>query len=103
MKGDSASEAKVVINRIYNSLQNFIKKHQDLFSDQDAAKVFTGVFSERHKQLREQLAEIILPVCGESKAENRIFLAQFLAEALLTWTVEGKTIEELSPIFSLLL
>ena len=103
MKSYSSTEGKVVLKGIYLSLQSFMKRHQALFSDSDAAKVFATVFSERHKQLREQLAEIVLPVCDNSKAENKDFLAEFIAEALLTWTVEGKPFEELSSTIGLLL
>ena len=103
MKSHSSTEVEVVLKGIYLSLQSFMQKHQALFSDIDAAKVFATVFNERHKQLREQLAEIILPICDNSRAENKGFLADFIADALLTWTVEGKPFEELSSIIGLLL
>lgn len=103
MKSHSSSEDKVVLERIYVSLQNFIQRHQYLFSDSDAAKVFAAAFSELHKQLRDQLADIILPICNTAQADDKGFLAEFIAEALLTWTVEGKSFEELSSILILLL
>ena len=103
MKSHSSTDGNVALKGIYLSLQSFMQKHQALFSDIDAAKVFATVFNERHKQLREQLAEILLQVCDKSKAENKGFLAEFIAEALLTWTVEGKPFEELSSIIGLLL
>lgn len=103
MKSHSSQDFEVVLNEIYVSLQKFIQNHQALFSDSDAAKVFAIAFNERHKQLRGQLAEIILPLCNNSKAENKEFLAEFIAEALLTWTVEGKSFNELSAMFRLLL
>ncbi|MBQ8495127.1 MAG: TetR/AcrR family transcriptional regulator [Clostridia bacterium] len=103
MKSQPSSDATAVLNGMYVSLQRFIQKHQALFADKDAAKVFATVFSERHKQLRDQLAAIILPVCEHSRVENKAFLAEFLAESLLTWVVEGKPFSEPAAIFRLLL
>ena len=71
---------------IYVSLRRFSDKHRSLFSDSDAAKVFNTVFSDRHKLLRSQLAELILPIC---MGEDREFLSEYVAEALLTWTMAG--------------
>lgn len=102
MKNQSSPDADAVLHGIYRCLQSFIQKYQALFSDKDAAKVFATVFSERHKQLRNQLAEIVLPVCHRAKVEDKAFLAEFIAEALLTWTVEGKPYEQLSATFRLL-
>ncbi len=103
MKSHSSADCQAALKGIYLSLQRFIQKHQALFSDSDAAKVFAVVFSERHKQLRDQLATILSPACDQSKAENKTFLAEFIAEALLTWTVEGKPFKELSSTIGLLL
>ena len=74
---------------IYNSLKTFGKSYNVLFSDADARAVFDLAFSERHRQLRSQLAELILPICRG----DDIFLAEFVSEALLTWTMAGKSFE----------
>lgn len=103
MKSASLVEGDAVIKGIYFSLQGFMQQHQVLFSDDDAAKVFAAVFGEKHKLLRNQIAEIVLPICDNSKADNKAFLAEFIAEALLTWTMEGKPFAELSAIIGLLL
>ena len=90
------------LSAAYEALQRYVCTHQSLFADSDAAKVFATVFAERHKQLRDQLAEILLPLCRSATVADKAFLSEFVAEALLTWTVDGKRFEELSPIFSLL-
>lgn len=74
---------------IHNSLKEFAEKHVALFADREAAKVFYTAFSERHRQLRAQLAELILPVAKES------FTAEYVAEAMLTWTMAGKSFDEI--------
>lgn len=71
---------------IYFTLKKFSEKYSSLFSDKDAKKEFGNVFFERHKILREQLANLILPIC---MGENPTFLSKYVAEALLTWTMEG--------------
>ena len=62
MKQESTENAEQLLRCIYSSLLKFTEKHSSLFGDADAAKVFAIAFSERHKILRDQLAEIILPL-----------------------------------------
>ena len=79
---------------IYQSLVKFEEKFRPLFSDEDAKSNFSAVFSERHKQLRKQLSVLIMPICDKE------FTADFVAEALLTWTMSGvgfREIYELLP------
>ena len=84
------------------ALIGFMDKYQTLFRDKEAAKAFAGVFSDRHKQLRSQLAEIILPICNGSEGDKS-FMAEFIAEAILTWTVAGKGVEDMLPIIEKLI
>lgn len=86
IRANPESDPRALLHRIYDALIRFTEKHTSLFSDPDAAKVFSAVFSERHKTLRGQIAEIILPLC---RTENAEFTAEFAAEALLSWTVSG--------------
>ena len=91
-------EAEGVLFRVYATLKKYMEKHQTLFRDKDAMKAFTAVFMERHKQLRGSIADVLLPVCEKSSVSDKKFLAEFLAESLLTWTVAGKSFEEISSI-----
>ena len=100
MKHEGTENTERFFRCIYSSLLEFTEKHSSLFHDTDAAKVFVMAFAERHKVLRDQLAEIILPVCNHS---NREFLAEFIAESLLTWTMADKAFEEIYSIIKLLL
>lgn len=77
---------------IYISLRKFSEKHKYLFADEDAAKVYSLVFSEWHKLLRNQLADLILPIC---MGEDQDFLAEYIAEAMLVWTMAGTTFDQL--------
>jgi AcrR family transcriptional regulator len=85
MKSTSAECPKMYLSCIYHALLDFAKNHQALFQDADAAKVFSSAFSQRHVQLRGQLADLMTPLC--EGRENASFLAVFMAEAMLTWTM----------------
>ena len=80
----------------YQCLQEFIAQNRPLFGDESAKKSYAESSPIFHKQLRNQLAEAILPVC--KGAENESFLALFLADVLLSWSVEGVDFSNLAPI-----
>ena len=93
--------AKEAFRQIYDLLCSFTAAHQALFTDADAAKAYAGLFTGRHPQLRGQLADMLLPFCRGGS--GGAFLSQFLAEALLTWTMEGTPFEELCPVLNRLI
>ena len=84
------------LRRVYTLLCDFAAAHRALFTDADAAKAFSAIFAVRHKQLRGQIAAFLLPLC--EKADDSAFRADFLAEALLTWTTAGVPFERLCPV-----
>ena len=95
-KSDLA-DPRTALRTIYDTLICFSEQHNPLFSDPDAAKVFSAVFTERHKTLRSQISELILPLCGN---DDTGFTAEFVAESLLSWTVAGK---DFDSIFNILI
>lgn len=74
---------------IYDHLVSFSRCHASIFQDDAAAADFTGSFSRYHAILRTQLAAPLRKFC------NSDFTADFLAEALLTWTMAGKSFDEI--------
>ncbi len=92
IRAHKASDAAALLRGIYDALRCFSDKHKALFTDVEAAKVFSTVFSKRHKQLREQLADLVKPIAKDD------FSAAFIAESLLTWTMAGVPFEQLSDI-----
>lgn len=94
VKSRSFDNPKEVLQSIHNALIDFASRYQTLFSDRDAAKTFASVFTERHKQLRGQLAELLIPICKGTFVEDKQFLAEYIAESLLTWTMEGVSFEK---------
>ena len=77
---------------IYDQLILFTRRHQAIFRDEAAAASFAGSFGKYHGMLRGQLAQPLRKFCESD------FTAEFLAEALLTWTMTGKAFDELYGI-----
>lgn len=103
MREGDKTDTKGYLKNMYMSLCSFVESHSALFRDEDAAKVFANAFNSRHIMLRGQIAEILKPVCCQSSDENDDFLPEFIAESLLTWTMQGKSFEEIySVIWKLL-
>lgn len=97
IRANPESDPRALLRKIYDALIFFAEKQSALFRDPDAAKVFSAVFSDRHKTLRGQLAELILPHCSS------YFTAEFVAEALLTWTVAGRDFDSIFSIIEKIL
>ena len=89
---DSARDREQVLWAIYENLSLFLERHSRIFRAETAAASFTGSFSRYHGLLRSQLAAPICKFCRDS------FTAEFIAEALLTWTVAGKDFDEVSNV-----
>ena len=74
---------------IHDQLRQFVRRHQTLFRDQAAAASYAGAFSRYHALLRGQLADPLRKFCGND------FAPEFIAEALLTWTLAEKEFDEI--------
>lgn len=72
---------------IYDELAAYIRDHNALFSDPDALVTYITTLHDRHPQMRGQIATLIAAYLPDGTEEP--FVSQFLAESLLTWTVEG--------------
>ena len=70
-------------------LIEFAKLHESVFRDEAAATAFAGSFSSYHVLLRAQLAQPLRKFCGSD------FSAEFIAEALLSWTMAGKSFDDI--------
>ena len=70
-----------VMQAVYQELTAFYKQYENLFHTAQAG----GVTPQKHYHiiLRSQISEVLQPCCPDT------FTADFLAEALLVWTVEG--------------
>lgn len=78
-----------VLRCIHDQLLRFTQQHQSIFRDEAALAAVAASFSRFHALLRSQLSLPIRKFCGSD------FEAEFHIEALLTWTTEGKSFDEI--------
>ena len=81
-----------VLRIIYEKLSFFMEQYDPIFQDASAAVSYTGSTSQYHRVLRTQLAQPIRNFCRDD------FSAEFIAEAILTWSVAGKDFDELKAV-----
>lgn len=89
---ETAGTEDAVLLSIYENLTAFLDRYDAVFRDQAAAAGFAGSFTRYHGVLRSQLAQPLRKFCRDD------FMAEFIAEALLTWTVAGKAFREIQPL-----
>ena len=89
---ERSTSPEPVVRCIFDQLLTYAKRHQVLFRDEAAAANFAGAFSHYHGLLRSQLAAPIRKYCSSD------FLAEFMAESLLTWSMAGKSFDEIYEI-----
>lgn len=84
-----SNQPSPVARCIYDQLCQYAARHQTVFRDEAAASAFSGSFSRYHALLRSQLAAPLRKFCGSD------FASEFIAEALLTWTMASKSFDEI--------
>ena len=84
-----AQEAETLLRCMYDQLCGFMDCYRILFQDEAAIAVFTASVGRYHDVLRSQLAQMLRKFCQSD------FEAEFVTEALLTWTVAGEGFEEI--------
>ena len=92
--GELSDTPAPVVRCIYEQLLRYARRHQAIFRDEAAAANFAGSFSRYHGLLRSQLAAPLKKFCGSD------FPAEFIAESLLTWTMSGKSFDEIYGIIA---
>lgn len=89
---DNAQSPEAVLRVMFEKLRLFMELYDPIFRDESAAVSYTGSTSKYHGILRDQLAEPIRRFCVDD------FTALFIAESLLTWTVAGKSFDEIFAV-----
>ena len=74
---------------IHDQLLQYASRHQAIFWNEAATAAFSESFSRYHDLLRHQLAQPLRKFCESD------FRSEFIAEALLTWTMAGKPFDEI--------
>lgn len=83
-----------VVRCTYDQLLAYAGRHQAIFRDEAAASAFAGSFSHYHGLLRSQLAAPVRKFCSSD------FASEFIAESLLTWTMAGKSFDEMNGMIA---
>ena len=91
-EAELSETAEPVLRCMYEQLTGFAGRHQAIFRDETAASGFAVSFSQYHDRLRSQLAMPLGKFCGSD------FEAQFIAESLLTWSMAGKSFDDIYQI-----
>lgn len=91
------AEPETLVRCIYQELCAYMDQYRVLFQDEAAIAVFTASFARYHELLRAQLAKPVRPLCQSD------FEAEFVAEALLTWTVAGEGFDEIYQVIQKIL
>lgn len=94
LKKQNISSAEEYLFSIYSELIGFTEKHAMIFTDKDALRAYNLAFSDKHRLLRRQLADLILPLLSEKSD----FEAEFIAESMLSWTMAGREFDEIYRI-----
>ena len=89
---EHAQKLEPVLQAIYDQITLFLDKYDLIFGDPVAALSYTGSSSRYHSMLRAQIAEPLRKFCRDQ------FTADFIAEAVLTWTVAGTDFDELKSV-----
>lgn len=100
VRSEGESDPMAVVDLLVTGIQRFMEQNEGLFHSDEAIRAFRGSVGTRHAMLRSQVAEPVYRVLVSDGYENAEMLSQFVGEAILHWTVEGKGIDELSPIIS---
>lgn len=91
---EASDSPEPVIRCIYDQLLEYAQRQQAVVQDKAAASAFAGSFTRYHSLLRRQLSEPLEKFCVSQ------FDAEFIAEALLTWTMAGTDYPEIFRILS---
>ena len=94
---NAAADANELFRGIYDELRAYAAENGALFHDSAAAASYAGAFSRYHAVLRAQLAAPVRKICRDD------FTAEFIAEAMLTWTMAGKEYEMIYSVIEKLL
>lgn len=98
-----AKDAKEALLYMYEELVTYKEKYTMLFTDENAEASYSASSMQRHHLLREQLAEPIKVWTRKQNKADSDFLAEFIAENMLTWTMAGRDFAQITDVILQLL
>ncbi len=94
-----AVDAKEALHCMYQELLTYKEKYTKLFYDENAESSYASSSSlHKHELLRKQLAEPMEIWTEKQTKTDAKFLAEFIAENMLTWTMQGREFEQIAEV-----
>ena len=93
-----ATDVKEALYCMYQELLKYKEKYTNLFADENAEASYNASSMQRHHLLREQLAEPLKVWTAKQTEVDASFLAEFVAENMLTLTMAGKDFEQIAAV-----
>lgn len=94
----AAEDIKAALYCVYEELLKYKEKYSNLFSDVNAEASYATSSMQRHGLLRAQLAEPIKMLTRKQDKVNSEFLAEFVAENMLTLTMAEVDFELITSV-----
>ena len=94
----TAEDAEAVLYCMYQELLTYQEKYKTLFADENAEASYVASSTQRHHLLCEQLAEPLKIWTRRQDKVDASFLAEFIAENMLTLTMAGRDFEQIGAI-----
>lgn len=98
IESEENTDPMYIIKVMCAEIDEFMNENKNIFESPEAKRSFNNAVGLYHKTLRKQLTTPILKCCIKNQYQNAEFLAEFVAEAVLTWTVARKSYDELAPV-----
>ena len=93
-----ATDVKAALYCMYQELLKYKEKYTNLFADENAEASYNASFMQRHHLLREQLADPLKIWTAKQTEVDASFLAEFVAENMLTLTMAGEDFEQIATV-----
>ena len=94
----NAEGARAALYCMHQELLTYKEKYTNLFADENAEASYTASSSKRHHLLCAQLAEPLKIWTRRQDKVDASFLAEFIAENMLTMTMAGKDFEQIAAV-----
>lgn len=95
---ETAEDEKAALFCMNQELLAYKEKHKKLFADENAEASYIASSSQRHHLLRSQLAEPLKTWTRKQDKVDAEFLAEFIAENMLTLTMAEKEFESIASV-----
>ena len=94
----AAEDERAALYCMYEELLKYKEKYTNLFEDENAEASYMASSMQRHHLLCEQLAEPLKMWTAKQTKVDASFLAEFIAENMLTLSMAGKDFDRIASV-----